>query len=709
MAKINTTFSFRDELSSGMNKMNVALNELNSTLKAMQGSMASGVNPKIKELGKDAADAADGVSKMTSGLLSVNAAMGIVSQMRGLYDSLSASIDNCVQMYQYQADQELKLSVIMKQRMNATEEDIQSIKDFASAQQSLGVYGDEIILQGAQELASFTSSAEAIKTLIPAMNNLIAQQYGYSASGQQFQSTADMMGKVLSGQVGALSRLGYIFSEEEKQMLKTGTEMERAATLAKIITDNVGEMNVALRNTAMGAMQDMNNTLGDMQEELGKALIPMQSMFRLSTGQWKISFYQKLIDGLNTLNRHPVLMSVLKGTATVAIAAIGTTIAVSLIPMLGAVITKLGIIAALKTAISGPLGLLTLGLGAAAGAFLLLNKEVVEYNRHTDDLCKMADKGRSVIDRYTDSFNNLSTAIKNNKNDMAKWYAEQETHISNKRMNEITQHLRRGTVSSETVSNSELLQYYLTQMKSVESTMNAYGSLKNKNWRGWTAEEMRNEIQGKESTTNLNDIMRYRAEYDKYFAEVERLTGELQAQTAELRRQEEIKARIAESEANARKLGEDIAGRYAQTEQGRREGELKELQRYRDLLNRGTYDVLRRNGDNGPVYTEQVALSREQMAQLRVIVAEMEKKFKTNGSGALKVSDENIVDISNDYRELLSQTAARRFNMKFNSVQPSINMGGVVFNKNGDIDEFVRIVSDKLEEQSGAYLYGEAS
>ena len=127
------------------------------------------------------------------------------------------------------------------------------------------------------------------------------------------------------------------------------------------------------------------------------------------------------------------------------------------------------------------------------------------------------------------------------------------------------------------------------------------------------------------------------------------------------------------------------------------------------MLNRGTYDVLRRNGDNGPVYTEQVALSREQMAQLRVIVAEMEKKFKTNGSGALKVSDENIVDISNDYRELLSQTAARRFNMKFNSVQPSINMGGVVFNKNGDIDEFVRIVSDKLEEQSGAYLYGEAS
>lgn len=43
---------------------------------------------------------------------------------------------------------------VMRQRMGATDEEIQSIKDLASAQQKIGVIGDEVQLSGALQIVS---------------------------------------------------------------------------------------------------------------------------------------------------------------------------------------------------------------------------------------------------------------------------------------------------------------------------------------------------------------------------------------------------------------------------------------------------------------------------------------------------------------------------------------------------------------------------
>ena len=269
MAHINTTFSFRDEVSDRLRRMNEEVERTNN-----------------------------GFGKMALRLMGVGSAMQILGTVKNQFNKITVSINECTSAYQRQSEQELKLATIMKQRMNATNAEIQSIKNFATAQQKLGIYGDELILQGAQELASFVSNKQAIETLIPAMNNLIAQQYGYSASGMDFQHTADMMGKVLSGQTGALSRMGYIFSEEEKQMLKTGDEMQRASVLAKIITDNVGEMNQALAGTTTGQIQSLNMTMGDLREEIGATLMPFKQFFNMVTSKWKIAFYENILSAL---------------------------------------------------------------------------------------------------------------------------------------------------------------------------------------------------------------------------------------------------------------------------------------------------------------------------------------------------------------------------------------------------------------------------
>jgi hypothetical protein len=180
---------------------------------------------------------------------------------------------------QAQIDAETKLNVIMKQRMKATDGQVKSVLNLTAAQQKLGVIGDEVQLAGAQQLGTFVTQTKSLKILIPAMNNLLAQQKGLKGTQQDSVNIGNMMGKVFTGQVGALTRVGISFSNAQGKVLKYGTEQQKAAMLAKVITQNVGQMNAALAKTDQGKLQQANNNLGDMKEKIGKKIIPLQVKF----------------------------------------------------------------------------------------------------------------------------------------------------------------------------------------------------------------------------------------------------------------------------------------------------------------------------------------------------------------------------------------------------------------------------------------------
>lgn len=185
-----------------------------------------------------------------------------MQQLTGVLRSYSEA--NAVQV-----EAETKLATVMRQRMGATDAEVQSIKELASAQQELGIIGDEVQLSGAQQIATFLNEKASLETLIPAMNNLLAQQKGFNATVQDAVSVGNLMGKVMQGQTSALTRVGITFSEAEEKVLKFGTEQERAAMLAKVITNNVGEMNAQLAKTDPGQAKQLANTIGDMKEQVG--------------------------------------------------------------------------------------------------------------------------------------------------------------------------------------------------------------------------------------------------------------------------------------------------------------------------------------------------------------------------------------------------------------------------------------------------------
>lgn len=208
------------------------------------------------------------MKRAVSGVSKVLGALGAVVTVT----AIAAAARDAAEAYDEAAEGEIKLATVMRNTMGARNEEIQSILDLCSAQQKLGVIEADAQIAGAQELATYLGLSSSLKTLIPVMNDMAAQQYGWNATAEQCTQIATMLGKVMEGQTGALSRYGYYFTEAEEAILKTGTEEERCAVLANIVTQSVGGMNHALAQTPSGRMRQLSNALGDIKEKFGECV-----------------------------------------------------------------------------------------------------------------------------------------------------------------------------------------------------------------------------------------------------------------------------------------------------------------------------------------------------------------------------------------------------------------------------------------------------
>ena len=231
----------------------------------------------VEGLGGSIEQAKNSSEGLKTSLLNFNQAVGAIQNVAAAFSQVSSAVSGMTQFYAAQVEAETKLQTVMRNTMDATDDEVQSIKDLCSAQQELGVIGDEVQLAGVQELATYASKKSSLETLIPVMNDMIAQQYGFNATQESAVNIATMMGKVFAGQTSALSRYGYTFSEAQEQILKFGTEEEKAATLAEVVRQSVGGVNAELAKTDTGRMVQLNNAIGDIKEQVGQMLIPFQS------------------------------------------------------------------------------------------------------------------------------------------------------------------------------------------------------------------------------------------------------------------------------------------------------------------------------------------------------------------------------------------------------------------------------------------------
>lgn len=364
--------------------------EVSFTIKVDDKGTLKKVTMDAEQLGRAVRSVQDESEKAKRSVLTWAETAQAIDVLQSSIGELQGVVSDLTSAYQVQLVAETQIETIMRQRMAATDEQIQSIKNLCSAQQELGVIGDEVQLSGAQQMATFLQNKRSLDVLIPAMNNLLAQQNGLNATNQDAVSIGNMMGKAMQGQVEVLQRVGITFDESQKKVLQYGTESERAAMLAKVITQNVGNMNAELAKTDAGKQKQLENTLGDIKEQMGALVqgiapyvtmasqitITITGVMKLTTSLYTtIKAFGTLTVAVEAASRAKVGMKAIVSvlTATLNGEAVGATTA--------AVATR-----ALSAAVKGLL--ISTGVGAA---IWLLVEAISQLTDSSDDAADKVD------------------------------------------------------------------------------------------------------------------------------------------------------------------------------------------------------------------------------------------------------------------------------------------------------------------------------
>ena len=267
----------------------MAKKNIGATLSIKDNNFTAGIKKAItgtKDLKNHTANATGSLKKMGSQSKSTGTSLaslakkvtGVVAAYAGFRQIIQFGKD-CITACDTQVKAEARLEQLMMNVKGTTLGNVDAMKKYASELQGVTTVGDEATIQGASQLATFQLQSSTIKTLLPSLQDLAVSQYGVSVSGDQMQSMANLVGKVMTGNVGALTRYGVTLNDTQKKMLQNGTEAQRAAMLVEVLGQNFGGLAEAMANTPEGKIVQIKNAWGDMQEVIGGKLYPIVTAF----------------------------------------------------------------------------------------------------------------------------------------------------------------------------------------------------------------------------------------------------------------------------------------------------------------------------------------------------------------------------------------------------------------------------------------------
>ena len=167
-----------------------------------------------------------------------------------------------------------RLGTLMMNVKGTTQAQVDEIIKYGDALELVTTIEGDATVVGASQLATFQLQGDTIKTLLPALQDLAVSSYGVSVSQEQMQSMANLLGKVMTGSTSALTRYGVIMDENQKKILQTGTESERAAILVEVLGQNFGGLAESMAKTPEGRIVQLRNAWGSVKDIVGYGVLP---------------------------------------------------------------------------------------------------------------------------------------------------------------------------------------------------------------------------------------------------------------------------------------------------------------------------------------------------------------------------------------------------------------------------------------------------
>lgn len=284
------------------------------------------VSQIVSNINQQMQNAEKSAGGLTNKLLGVSSALQIFSFAKNKVDMLAGSVAGLVGEYQHQLEMETRLATVMQARFGASGSTISAMKDVLKEQELATGYSYEMLTNGAQELATYITDAKTLKGLMPVLANM-AKQGGVN-SEQGMMSYATMLGKVMGGDMGGMSKRGYIFTDAEKQAFKLMNEEQKLAFITKTVNESIGQQAGMLNALNTQSVQTLSIQMDNVRKSLGGALKPFQDMFNLVTMKWKIAFYEDILKALQFIQKHINGVVIALGALGVAILAVGVYFAI---------------------------------------------------------------------------------------------------------------------------------------------------------------------------------------------------------------------------------------------------------------------------------------------------------------------------------------------------------------------------------------------
>jgi len=224
--------------------------EAEKSAKTVERSLGGALRRPLNTSGIDRS-----LSRITSGVFNFrNALIGAVGILGG-----AALVRSFAEAASVQQDAVNALNNSLRTAGTFSEEASQGFQDFASGLQAVSTFGDEVILQQAALARNFTSSNEEAQKLTKAAVELSA------ATGISLDSAVKNLGKTFAGLAGEIGESVPAIRNLTAEQLKAGEALD-------LVLTRFGGSALSQTRTFSGALQQLQNTFGDLFEEIGAVI-----------------------------------------------------------------------------------------------------------------------------------------------------------------------------------------------------------------------------------------------------------------------------------------------------------------------------------------------------------------------------------------------------------------------------------------------------
>jgi hypothetical protein len=199
-------------------------------------------------------------SKVNSSFKTIAAAsatgIAAVYAIQAAWGKVSGFVNESVKAYGEQVQAEAQLQ-------QALGKSSQMLLDQADALQQTTTFSDDAVVGAQAMVAMFIKEENQIKKLMPAIVDMAA------AKGMDLKQAADLVTKSIVSETNALKRYGLTIEG-------AAGSNERAESAVRALESAFKGQAEAIANTPVGKIEQQKNLLNNIQETLGKEIVPMQ-------------------------------------------------------------------------------------------------------------------------------------------------------------------------------------------------------------------------------------------------------------------------------------------------------------------------------------------------------------------------------------------------------------------------------------------------